>query len=68
MKIRDVPLRMATENEQGTTVNSRGGVPIPAIIRDQFDIQPGDNIRWPCLGATQQPVLFADDATNQPLS
>ncbi|GAB3028818.1 AbrB/MazE/SpoVT family DNA-binding domain-containing protein [Natronobiforma cellulositropha] len=29
-----------------TTVGDRGSVPVPAEIRDRFDIQPGDKIRW----------------------
>jgi len=35
---------MATSEE--TTVNDRGGTTIPAEIRDQFDIDSGDKIRW----------------------
>lgn len=29
-----------------TTVSDRGAVTVPSDIRDRFDIQPGDKIRW----------------------
>jgi AbrB family looped-hinge helix DNA binding protein len=29
-----------------TTVSERGGVTIPSEIRERFDIEPGDKIRW----------------------
>jgi AbrB family looped-hinge helix DNA binding protein len=29
-----------------TTVNSRGGVPVPAEIRRRLDIEPGDEFQW----------------------
>jgi AbrB family looped-hinge helix DNA binding protein len=29
-----------------TTVSERGGVTIPADIRERLDIEPGDKIRW----------------------
>lgn len=29
-----------------TTVSDRGAVTVPSEIRDRFDVQPGDKIRW----------------------
>lgn len=36
---------MSPETEE-TTVRSRGGVTVPAPIRDQLGIEEGDKLRW----------------------
>jgi AbrB family looped-hinge helix DNA binding protein len=36
---------MSPEIEE-TKVSSRGGVTVPAPVRDQLDIEEGDKIRW----------------------
>jgi len=38
---------MATEEASDeTTVNDRYAVTVPAPIREQLDVEPGDKIRW----------------------
>jgi AbrB family looped-hinge helix DNA binding protein len=60
-----VALNMGTTDE--TKVNERGGVTIPAEIRDSLDIEAGDKIRWTLEDGTvrievvhQQEGVFED--------
>ena len=43
-RVRHVGSRMGATDE--TTVSDRGGVTIPAEVRERLDIEPGDKIRW----------------------
>lgn len=36
---------MSSDGEE-TTVSARGGVTVPASVRDRLDIEEGDKLRW----------------------